>query len=130
MIPITDLIGKGKNQLCMDQVAADRITEYAGEDADAAALHQDNLRTCDAVLVYFGAAPKAWVDVKLRDLLKAAGYGREKPIAVQAVYIAPPDDRRKERFQSHQAGVIRQPGEFQPCAELDTFISRIKEVCA
>ncbi len=35
MIPIADLIGKGKNQLCMDQVAVDRVTEYAGEDADA-----------------------------------------------------------------------------------------------
>ena len=35
MIPITDLIGKGKNQSRMDQVAVDRVAEYAGEDADA-----------------------------------------------------------------------------------------------
>ena len=35
MIPITDLIGKGKSQLRMDQVAVDRVAEYAGEDADA-----------------------------------------------------------------------------------------------
>jgi DNA polymerase I len=35
MIPITDLIGKGKNQLKMDQVAVNRVAEYAGEDADA-----------------------------------------------------------------------------------------------
>ena len=82
-------------------------------DADAAALHQDNLLTCNAVLVYYGAAPRAWVDIKLRELLKATGYGRETPIGLQAVYIAPLDDRRKERFQSHQAGVIRQPGEFR-----------------
>jgi serine/threonine protein kinase len=106
------------------------LPAFDGADADAAALHQDNLLTCNAVLVYYGAAPKAWVDIKLRELLKATGYGRQAPIAVQAVYIAPPDDRRKERFQSHQAGVIRQPGEFQPCAELDTFVSQIKEVCA
>jgi hypothetical protein len=105
------------------------LPAFDGADADAAALHQDNLLTCDAVLVYYGAAPKAWVDIKLRELLKATGYGREAPIAVQAVYVAPPDDRRKERFQSHQAGVIRQPGAFQPCAELDTFVSQIKEVC-
>src|SRR5262249_26641225 len=101
-----------------------------GDDADAAALHQDNLLTCDAVLVYYGAAPKAWVDIKLRELIKVTGYGRPAPIAVQAVYIAPPDDRRKDRFHSHQAGVIRQPGEFQSCAELDAFISQIKGVCA
>jgi WD40 repeat protein len=73
--------------------------------------------------------PRAWVDIKLRELLKAAGYGREAPIAVQAVYIAPPDDRRKDRFHSHQAAVIRQPGAFEPGAELDHLVSRIKEVC-
>jgi serine/threonine protein kinase len=106
------------------------LPAFDGADADAAALHQDNLLTCNAVLVYYGAAPKAWVDIKLRELLKATGYGRRAPIAVQVVYIAPPEDRRKERFQSHQAGVIRQPGEFVPCADLDTFISQIKGVCA
>ncbi len=35
MIPITDLIGKGKKQLRMDQVDVARVAEYAGEDADA-----------------------------------------------------------------------------------------------
>jgi serine/threonine protein kinase len=126
-----------------DEVAVEALEDYLfakglevmlpafdGADADAAALHQDNLLTCDAALVYFGAAPRAWVDIKLRELLKATGYGRAAPIAVQAVYIAPPDDRRKERFQSHQAGVIRQPGEFQASAELDAFVGRIKEVRA
>src|SRR4029079_13448770 len=35
MIPITDLIGKGKKQARMDQVEVARVAEYAGEDADA-----------------------------------------------------------------------------------------------
>jgi DNA polymerase-1 len=35
MIPITALIGKGKNQLTIDQVDVARVAEYAGEDADA-----------------------------------------------------------------------------------------------
>ena len=35
MIPITDLIGKGKKQGRMDQVEVTRVAEYAGEDADA-----------------------------------------------------------------------------------------------
>ncbi len=35
MIPISDLIGKGKNQLTMDLVDLFKIAEYAGEDADA-----------------------------------------------------------------------------------------------
>ncbi len=36
VIPITELIGKGKKQLSMDQVATVRVAEYAGEDADVA----------------------------------------------------------------------------------------------
>jgi DNA polymerase-1 len=35
MIPITDLIGKGKNQIRMDLVEVDKVGYYAGEDADA-----------------------------------------------------------------------------------------------
>jgi DNA polymerase-1 len=34
MTPISELIGKGRDQLRMDQVPLDHITEYAGEDAD------------------------------------------------------------------------------------------------
>jgi DNA polymerase-1 len=36
MIPISDLIGKGKQQLKMFDVAVDRAAEYASEDADVA----------------------------------------------------------------------------------------------
>jgi DNA polymerase-1 len=35
-ISITDLIGKGKNQLSMDQIPTAQVAEYAGEDADVA----------------------------------------------------------------------------------------------
>ncbi len=34
MIPISDLIGKGRDQLTMDQVDTGRVCEYAAEDAD------------------------------------------------------------------------------------------------
>jgi serine/threonine protein kinase len=113
-----------------DQGLEVSLPAFDGDDAAAAALHQDNLRTCDAVLVYYAAAPKAWVDIKLRELLKAAGYGRDNPIAVQAVYIAPPHDHRKERYRSHQAGIIRQLDEFAAGSELDAFICQVKEACA
>jgi hypothetical protein len=103
------------------------LPAFDGDDAAAAALHHENLLTCDAVLVYYGAAPRAWVEIKLRELLKAAGYGRETPLSVQGVYIAPPVDHRKERFRSHQAAVIHQSETFAPGPELEAFIRQIKE---
>jgi hypothetical protein len=126
-----------------DEVAIEPIEDYLfaqgievclpafdGSDADAEALHQENLLHCDAVLVYYGSAPKAWVDIKLRELLKAAGYGRDSAIPFQAVYVAPPQDHRKERFRSHQAAVIRGPDKFAPCVEFEDFVDRIKRIHA
>lgn len=104
------------------------LPAFDGSDADAESLHRENLLTCDAALVFFGAAPRAWVDIKLRELLKAAGSGRSGPIAVQAVFIAPPEDHRKARFRSLQARVIRQGAEFQPDGELAAFIAEVKGV--
>ena len=34
MIPIEELIGKGKNQITMDQVPMEKASKYAIEDAD------------------------------------------------------------------------------------------------
>lgn len=41
--PITDLIGKGRKQIRMDQVDTQRICEYAAEDADIAWRLRENL---------------------------------------------------------------------------------------
>jgi DNA polymerase-1 len=35
MVPITELIGKGKSQITMDEVEVEKVAKYAGEDADA-----------------------------------------------------------------------------------------------
>jgi hypothetical protein len=111
-----------------DQGLEVSLPAFDGDDAVAASLHQDNLLSCDAVLVYYGSAPKSWVDIKLRELLKAPGYGRPRPIAVQAVYIAPPHDHRKERYRSLQAAVLRQSDpQGVPSAELDAFVTQVKE---
>ncbi len=106
------------------------LPAFDGSDADADSLHRENLLTCDAAIVFFGAAPRAWVDIKLRELLKAAGFGRPKPIQFQAVYIAPPEDHRKDRFRSLQARVIRQGETFAPDAELEAFVAELKKVNA
>lgn len=89
-------------------------------------LHRDNLVFCDAVLIYYGAVRKSWVEIKLRDTIKAAGYGRSAPIEHVAVYIAPPEDKRKERFKSHMATTVQQPGdEFTSTDELTAFLNQI-----
>ena len=36
MIPITDLIGSGKNEITLDAVPSERVAQYSGEDAEVA----------------------------------------------------------------------------------------------
>lgn len=97
-----------------------------GGSADADTLHRENLLSCDGVLVFYGSAPRTWVDIKLRDVLKAPGYGRAGPIAVQGVYIAPPLDHRKERFRSHHTHIITAQENFAANAELMKFVQALK----
>lgn len=38
--------------------------------------------------------------------MKISGYGRSKPLAFKAIYIAPPDSISKQRFRTLDAEVI------------------------
>ena len=65
------------------------LPEFEQNETEVNKIHWQNLQDCDAVLIYYGAGGKSWVDIKLRDLMKAAGYRDGNPIAHQLVYVAP-----------------------------------------
>lgn len=90
------------------------LPDFEADEAQAEKTHRENLKDCDGVIIFYGAARNAWVDVKLRSTLKVSGYGREAKLAFNAVYVAPPFDRRKERYRTHSAEIIRQSTEFDP----------------
>ena len=101
------------------------LPDFDSPQDEISEIHRQALTDCDAVLIYYGQVRKAWVDIKLRDTLKAAGYGRENPLTHVAVYIAPPTDKRKNRFKTHQAEIIQQPqGTFEVTDELTQFINK------
>jgi serine/threonine protein kinase len=100
---------------------------FEASESEVQQIHIQNLRDCDAALIYYGAAGMHWVDFKIRDLQKAAGYRDSRPIAVSAVYVAPPSNHRKERFKSVSTEVIRQAnGSFAP-ESLTVFVAAIRE---
>lgn len=89
-------------------------------------VHIDNLRDCDGALIYYGAAGMHWVDFKIRDLQKAAGYRDARPIAVNAVYLAPPSHHRKDRFKSVSTDVVRQAGDIFDPSVLQGFVTALR----
>jgi hypothetical protein len=81
---------------------------FEGEEAEIREYHDENLRNCDGVLIFFGAANELWVRRKLREIQKAPGYGRTKPAPRVGIVLAPPHTAEKERFRTHEAMVMSQ----------------------
>jgi hypothetical protein len=100
---------------------------FEAQESEVQQIHIQNLRDCDAALIYYGAAGMHWVDFKIRDLQKAAGYRDSRPIAVNAVYVAPPFNHRKERFKSVSTNVIRQPAEVFDPGSLTDFVQSVRK---
>ena len=75
---------------------------------DIRAYHEENLRTADAVVIFFGSADEPWLRRKFSDLQKIPGYGRTKPAPVVVVCLLPPQTPEKQRFRTHDATVIPQ----------------------
>lgn len=88
---------------------------FEGDLVDIRYIHQENLRRCDASIIYFGKASEDWIKTKLQDLLKAPGFGRTKPFKVKAVYV---DGSREEinltPFKNNNAMVLGNNGGFNP----------------
>lgn len=79
---------------------------FEGEESMIREDHVENLKMCNAAIIYYGNANEIWLRSKTRDFLKINGYGREKPLALKAVYISGPSNASKERFRTLEAEVI------------------------
>jgi hypothetical protein len=88
---------------------------FDGDEEEVRLEHEESLRTCDAVLVYYGESGEPWLRRKLRELQKSAGQGREQPLLARGIYVAAPPSPQKERFRTLEALVLREPpAGFQP----------------
>lgn len=97
---------------------------FEGDEAEMRDYHEENLRSCDAVLIFYGSTNECWLRRKLREVQKSPGYGRTKPSPVVGISLAPPKTLDKERFRTHEAMVIPQFDGFSPQA-LQQFISSL-----
>jgi hypothetical protein len=102
------------------------LPAFEGDEADVRQDHQDNLCECDAVLIYYGSGNDLWLRTKLRDLQKMAGYGRTKPLLAKAIYVAAPENPKKQMLRTNEAIVLKQFDAFTP-ATLAPFIDQIAQ---
>jgi len=98
---------------------------FSGDEADLRQYHEENLRTCDGVVIFYGAANEPWLRRKLAELQKSAGYGRTKTMPEVVIYLIPPETPEKSRFRTHKALVVPQWTGLSPEA-LQPFVSMLK----
>jgi hypothetical protein len=99
---------------------------FEGDEAEVREYHEENLRSCDGALIFYGAGNECWLRRKLREIQKSAGYGRTKPTPVIGISLIAPRTPEKERFCTHEALVIPQWDGFAP-DPLQPFVSRVKQ---
>lgn len=98
---------------------------FEGDEADVRQCHEENLRVCDGVLIFFGSTNEGWVRRKLREVQKSVGYGRTGPLPVIAISCVGAKTAEKDRFRTHEAPVIFQMDCFSS-ESLLPFTSRLK----
>jgi hypothetical protein len=98
---------------------------FEGKEEDVMNDHHENLKTCDAAVIYYGTGSELWLRSITRDLTKIAGYGRPHPLLNKTVFLGPPGSRQKERFRSHDLLVINGLTGFSPSL-LDPFVEKLK----
>jgi hypothetical protein len=97
---------------------------FEGDEADVRNCHEENLRVCEGVLIFFGSANEGWVRRKLREVQKSVGYGRVEPLPAITIACVGARTPEKEHFRTHDAPVIVQMDGFSPDI-LQPFISHI-----
>ena len=101
------------------------VPVFEGDEVQVRKDHEESLVLCDAVLLYYGAGNELWLRRKLREIQKSAGFGRKSPLAAKAVYVAPPEDPRKQRLRTHEALVLPGAGTFDP-RSLEPFLAELE----
>ena len=73
-----------------------QLPVFEGDAATVRQANQELLRSCAAVLVYYGAGDEAWKRTTETDLQKIKSLRREKPLLNIFTYLAPPMTGHKQ----------------------------------
>jgi hypothetical protein len=101
------------------------MPEFEGELLDLRKKHIDNLRNFDGAIIFKGKVNDQWVRMKVLDLLKAPGFGRNKPIRGKAILTDTKPTSTLESFRNQNMTLIA--GDPRNSIEsLKTFLEEFK----
>ena len=85
---------------------------FAGDETEIREDHEENLRLCDAAMIYYGAGSEPWLRRKQRDLSRIVGCGRPYQIKAAAIFISGQETLHKKMFRTNDALVMKEFGQF------------------
>ena len=98
---------------------------FEGELVDVRYIHQENLKRCDAAIIYFGNTSESWIKTKLQDLMKSPGFGREKKMTAKAVYFRGEKKMDVNYLKKNNTMILGEQAEFE-IAHLKPFLELLE----
>ena len=86
---------------------------FEGELVDVRYIHQENLKRCDAAIIYFGNTSETWIKTKLQDLMKSPGFGRVKKMIAKAVYFRDEKKIDSNYFKKNNTMILGEQAAFK-----------------
>ncbi len=116
--PLEDLLTDGGNEILLPL--------FEGDQAQLRQAHLDNLKICDAVIIYYGAGNYRWAGSMKSDLMRLPAMGRTSPLIGKVIYIDGPADKDKETFRANDIQIINGLNGFTP-ALFESFIQQLNQ---
>ncbi|MBS1811352.1 MAG: TIR domain-containing protein [Acidobacteria bacterium] len=98
---------------------------FEGDETELREDHEDNLRLCDAVLIYYGQGSEAWQRKKMREVIGSMAFGRKAPLSAVGIVLGTPMTDAKEDFSNDDAIVMNMVDSFSP-EILREFLMRLQ----
>jgi TIR domain len=96
-----------------------------GSESEVREVHETSMVLSDAVLIYYGKCTEHWVRMRLFDLMKVRGWGRNDPYLAQALWVGAPETAHKSKLHTTQALVLNGIAEPAPTV-LEPFLLRLE----
>jgi hypothetical protein len=93
------------------------LPAFEGDASQVRKTNQQNLASCDAVFLFYGAGDEAWKRTIDNELKKMAGYRSGKPLPAKYIYLAEPSTSDKQDLiDMEETGLIDGLGGFAEAA--------------
>jgi hypothetical protein len=101
-------------------------SDFSGNPDEIRSRHNENLKQCDATLIYYGSENEEWIKSKQKDLMKSLGLGRNKPISPQAI-IVENESQLDEILGLDQKAMVLQSSKRFTTKVMEPFLAQLEK---